>query len=339
MKNHIILLLILFTTTFSAWSQAPDKMSFQAVVRNANNQLVTSSTVGVQITIALGTFPIYTERQQVSTNENGLLSLIIGNGTVTYGSLSEIGWNLGSYNLSCQIDPTGGTNYTIQSISQLLSVPFALNAKHCDYNNLTNKPTVDGSETKLSAGANTTVTGTGTTADPYVINAPSGGSSHKIGDLYGGGIIFSLWNENGVEHGLIASLTTLGFSIYSNVSTAVVDANGNDAATSPHNGLANTTAIVAQSGHISSAAKLCSDYTYNGFDDWYLPSIFELRQLYNAAASLNYVLGATDGFNIVSYWSSTEDIGSGSMYLSFKLGQCITGQKSITCRVRAVRKF
>jgi hypothetical protein len=68
-----------------------------------------------------------------------------------------------------------------------LSVPYALNAQTVgahgfsgNYNELTNKPVTDGSETKVTAGSHITVTGTGTTVNPYVINAPNTGSSEPV---------------------------------------------------------------------------------------------------------------------------------------------------------------
>ncbi len=71
------------------------------------------------------------------------------------------------------------TDYTISGVSQFLSVPYALYAGKAangfsgDYNDLTNKPVIDGSETKIQAGNNITVSGTGTIPAPYIINAKS----------------------------------------------------------------------------------------------------------------------------------------------------------------------
>jgi hypothetical protein len=63
-------------------------------------------------------------------------------------------------------------------------------------------------------------------------------------------------------------------------------------------GLANSNAIVAQAGHSKSAAKTCFDYTGYSYDDWYLPSKFELDLVYQR---LNIYI---DTPNFV--WSSTE---------------------------------
>lgn len=58
----------------------------------------------------------------------------------------------------------------------------------------------DGSETKVTAGTNVTVAGTGTLASPYLINA----RAHYIGELFGGGVVF--WIDSTGQHGLIVSL-------------------------------------------------------------------------------------------------------------------------------------
>ena len=69
-----------------------------------------------------------------------------------------------------------------------------------DYADLINIPAAaDGSETKVTAGTNVTITGAGTTASPYVVNSTAGGSTLAIGDSYQGGIIF--WLDATGQHG------------------------------------------------------------------------------------------------------------------------------------------
>jgi uncharacterized protein (TIGR02145 family) len=120
-------------------AQAPEKMSYQAIVRNSSNQLVVSQQVGIRVSIlqaaANGT-GVYTETQTPLTNQNGLISIEIGSGT----GFSAIDWSNGPFFIKTEIDPSGGTNYTITGTTQLLSVPYALYAVSSDYSKLKNKP-------------------------------------------------------------------------------------------------------------------------------------------------------------------------------------------------------
>ena len=122
--------------TASVLAQAPQKMSYQAVIRNSSNALVTSKVVGMRISILKGSATAtassltdYVETQTATTNANGLVSLEIGTGTAVTGTFATINWANGPYFIKTETDPTGGTNYTIVGTSELLSVPYALHAK------------------------------------------------------------------------------------------------------------------------------------------------------------------------------------------------------------------
>ncbi len=115
--------------TALVFAQAPQKMSYQAVIRDGSNALVTTTAVGMQINILQGSAngtAVYAETQIPTTNINGLASIEIGGGTVVSGNLSTIDWANGPYFIKTETDPAGGINYTITGTSQLLSVPYAL---------------------------------------------------------------------------------------------------------------------------------------------------------------------------------------------------------------------
>jgi hypothetical protein len=117
--------------TFNSFAQAPQKMSYQAVVRNSGDALVTSTIIGMQISILQGSStgtPVYVETQTPTTNVNGLVSIEIGGGT----GFDAINWANGPYFIKTETDITGGTNYSISGTSQLLSIPYALHAKTAD---------------------------------------------------------------------------------------------------------------------------------------------------------------------------------------------------------------
>jgi hypothetical protein len=115
-----------------AWTQAPEKMSYQAVIRDNSDQLVTDHDVGMKISILKGSVtgtPVYEETHNATTNANGLVTIEIGGGTVLSGTFADINWASASHFLKVQTDPAGGTDYSISGTSQLLSVPYALHAK------------------------------------------------------------------------------------------------------------------------------------------------------------------------------------------------------------------
>ena len=123
-------LLLTFTTSL-IFGQAPQKMSFQAVIRNASNTLVANTAVGMRISVLQGSSSgtaVYVETQTALTNINGLVSIQIGSGTLVSGNFSTINWSSGNYWVKSETDPTGGSNYTIIGTTQLLSVPYALYA-------------------------------------------------------------------------------------------------------------------------------------------------------------------------------------------------------------------
>ena len=485
-KIYKLIVAFTFLVSVNAFAQAPQKMSYQAVIRNASNALVTSTAVGMQITILQNTTPVYTETQTPTTNANGLVSIEIGG----VSGFSTIDWSAGPYFIKTETDPTGGTTYSITGTSQLLSVPYALHAKTAesitgivtetdpifvawdkDYSDLTNTPTTittaqasaitantakvgytdalvsantdvtantakvgittaqsnaitantakvgytdalvsantdvaantakvgittgqataitantakntypaadatklagiaagaevnvqsdwnqatttaddfilnkptiptaaNGSETKVTAGTNVTVTGAGTTASPYVVNASGGATALAIGQSYQGGKIF--WLDATGQHGLIAATADQSTGIrWYNGTYRYTGTTGDGL----YAGSMNTAMIVAtqmadnQTGNF--AAKVCADYsvTVSGvtYGDWYLPSKHELNLLYLQKT----VVG---GFASAYYWSSSEIDNNYAWDQAFDDGFQDNVSKYATDYVRAVRAF
>ena len=115
--------------TLNSFAQAPQKMSYQAVIRNSSNSLIVSTAVGIKISILQGTSSgtvVFLETHTTSTNANGLASLEIGSGTPVTGTFAGINWAAGPYFIKTETDPAGGTAYTIAGTNQLMSVPYAL---------------------------------------------------------------------------------------------------------------------------------------------------------------------------------------------------------------------
>jgi hypothetical protein len=124
--------LILLLSLEVSIAQSPQKISYQAVVRDASDELATNQTIGMQISILEDSetgSSVYVERHFPTTNANGLVSLQIETGTVISGEFDSIGWGENSYFIQTETDLAGGSNYSISGTSELLSVPYAMYAQ------------------------------------------------------------------------------------------------------------------------------------------------------------------------------------------------------------------
>lgn len=92
--KKILFLILAVLTTMLAMAQTPAKISYQAVVRDANNRLLTNSAVDVQFQILNASSAVlYDETHaSVNTNANGLFSLFVGDGTPASGTYSADVW-------------------------------------------------------------------------------------------------------------------------------------------------------------------------------------------------------------------------------------------------------
>ncbi len=121
----------------AAFSQTPQRINYQSVVRNTTGEVLQNQTIGLRISILQGsdTGPaVFAETHTPTTNNYGLINVQIGSGTNLGPQLNTINWGANVYYIAVQIDPNGGTSYSILSTSQLVSVPYALHAKTVEQN-------------------------------------------------------------------------------------------------------------------------------------------------------------------------------------------------------------
>lgn len=126
-KIYSIISFLILTTSISA--QAPQKFSYQAIVRGVNNELIVNKQVGMRISLLKDSSSgkaVYTELHTPLSNANGLVSISVGGGVVVSGTFSNIDWSKGPYFVKTETDVAGGKNYTLNTTNQLLSVPYAL---------------------------------------------------------------------------------------------------------------------------------------------------------------------------------------------------------------------
>ena len=318
MKKHILFLFLALFAFSSLHSQSPLGIPYQAVMRNTDGTVMVSSAVSLTFMIHDGTADgvvVYQESHSLTSNTQGLVSCVVGNGVVSQGSFANINWGSGAKFLHVMM---GTTDLGTQ---QMLSVPYALYA------------------------AQSGTPGPQGPAGPQGPQGPAGnggGFTHWVGESFGGGVVFHVYKDaTGAEHGLIVSLTDLSTgAIWGLYGTDVPNCE------SPWNGAANTAAIMAAGVETGSAAQLCDAYEAGGFTDWYLPAIDELNLIFNAKYNLNQSLSQIAGgtpFDLNAYpyyWSSSETGSSLAWGFYFGDGSTDTNGKYFNFPyVRAVRAF
>ena len=349
-------LVMFLICSYVAFAQTPEKMSYQAIVRDANNTLLVDKLVGIQVSILQNSetgSEVYIETHSVVTNMNGLVALEIGTGVTSY-DFSSIDWSNGPYFVKVETDPNGADNYSISGVSQLMSVPFALYAK-ASGNGITTSQAdaIVGNTAKTGitadqAGAiatNTAKTGiTSDQADAIVANTaktsittdqtdaifvntakislPSGGNEGDILKIING------------EYVWVGETTYQLNTFYSELGGYVIDINSDGThglvVAMQDQGFGNwydaTNKINDPDNHDSDGGK---------FRDWRLPSKRELILIYQVYLNSNPL-----DLLSTTYWSSTEFnylkawchvISSNSKYYDSKYGA--------TFDIRAVRSF
>lgn len=333
MKNiSILVVAICFSTVIFA--QAPEKMSYQAIIRDAGGLLVANQEIGMQISILQGAgegSAVYSETHTVLSNENGLVSIEVGTGTAST-EFSAIDWANGPYFLKTETDPDGGTNYTIAGTSQLLSVPYALHAQTAGAateadpvfgasaaSGIQDADTAywNGKQDKLIAGPGIRIEGNTISAT---------GGSFYLGQDTLGGIVFYLYHDrDGEQHGLIVSKNEHAAQWQSTESLAAADRSWD--------GSYNTEQING-SPAVAWVKSLGAG--------WYLPSVDELSLLWQNRFHANRGLDDT-GASLISYddyyWSSTEGNAEFAFTFTFFGGYTRFRHKTTICNVRAVRAF
>jgi hypothetical protein len=366
MKSFFRLVFLCFFTSLSLNAQTPQKFSFQTVIRNGSNQLLTNQQIGIKISVLQGSetgIVVYSERHTPSTNANGLATLSIGTGNVLSGVFQNINWASGSYYIQTETDPNGGNNYTITSTQQLLSVPYALYAETSG----SSTPGPQGEQGPIGQTGPQGLTGATGPAGSTGLQGQQGiqgiqgevgpqgpitpGTfNHYIGEQFEGGIIFHLWKDNlGQEHGLIVDLSDLSSEqIWSNSGNGEIGLT----ARSPWDGNSNSNSIINQDGHTSSAALLCLNSTNSSYDDWYLPSVQEFNLIWHNMFQISKELTGIPNaqqFNTPEsttsrYWTSNEYNSNFAYFFAFDdpyLGFAAASYstKGTLFKVRAIRSF
>lgn len=131
MKNISLTLFALLITIVS-FAQSPQMINYQGVARDLSGNPLSNQNISLRISILSGS-PTgtneYSETHSVTTNNLGLFTIQIGNGSVLLGNFSTIDWGGNSHYLQTEMDENGGTSYTLTGTTQMVSVPYALYAE------------------------------------------------------------------------------------------------------------------------------------------------------------------------------------------------------------------
>jgi hypothetical protein len=175
--------------------------------------------------------------------------------------------------------------------------------------------------------------------NPYVY----GSKIPEVGDFFDGGVVFYIFQSGdlgyvpGETHGIICAITDQSSGIqwfngtyirmYNSVAIGV--------------GKTNTEKIITNQGAGSYAATACTGYNGGGYVDWFLPSRYELEQIYVNKEIINTTATANGGQDLTTdnYWSSSDVSQNSAILVNISSGAYSNASKSGTYRVRAVRYF
>jgi hypothetical protein len=279
-------------------STVPNKFNYQSVIRDSTGQLVVNQPVGLRISLQRGPqmTNLYVETHLINTNSNGLLTTIIGSGQPMMGLMDSIDWALGNVFIKTEIDPTGGTNYSLIGNREMLSVPYALHAKSAEVPGLPGPQGPQGP------------------AGPRGIPGESGQGMMQveccspelyIGKYHQGGIIFCL--DSTKQHGLIAHFQLIWTARSWSPSNCQVYGTSINCGY----GQQNTDSILSQCMDTMNLAIACSNFVFDGYSDWYLPSLGELelmnKNLNSTGVFADFIkdyvrLPSSSSFDSNNYW-------------------------------------
>ena len=134
MKKQITFLSLLLLVSIG-FSQSPELINYQAVIRDSTGQLIISQEIVFQLSIIQGSAfgnIVYQERHDVTSNGFGQIAIQIGGGNLISGNFSYINWGSDEFYIETAIDTEGQGSFTIMGTSQLVSVPYALNSKRTE---------------------------------------------------------------------------------------------------------------------------------------------------------------------------------------------------------------
>ncbi|MEQ9188627.1 MAG: hypothetical protein RLP15_12900, partial [Cryomorphaceae bacterium] len=128
-RAALIVLSLFFFCSLETFAQSPQGINYQAVARDADGNPLADTSLSVTISLsqtASLSVTQYIEVWSVQTNDYGLFTLVIGEGSPTLGTFLDVTWETGTVWLNVQVGSLD------MGTSQLMSVPYALYAENSD---------------------------------------------------------------------------------------------------------------------------------------------------------------------------------------------------------------
>ena len=335
----------------------PQGISYQAVAYDSEGFEISNQDISVRLGILLGGVDAeasYTEVHSVTTDDFGLFSLVISEGE-TSDTFSSINWEEGAY-LKVEVDEDLDGGYSVMGVSSFNAVPYALSAPTSDdilsrlneIESLVDSIYEYGCMDSLACNYDVNHI-----YNDYLCAYPERGydcfgniSEPYVGMEAYGGIIFYI--DGSGQHGLVSAFSDLNNSDYQwgcdNTDLPGNDymINGSNYMNTYSSGLQNTTEILDNCNGNTSAS-YATNYSYNNYSDWYLPSIYELDLMCNSigpGSSLGnlgeFSEGGTEGDK---YWSSNWATSGVAYYYRFNGCTYGNGHKTGHHNIRPIRSF
>ena len=342
MKKFFYLILIIFT--INAYGQTPNAFRYQASIQNNNGSPMANKNVSIRISVLKSDRDrerVYAEYQNVTTDEFGMINIMIGKGNAISGNFSQLNWGDDEYFLRIEMDDMGDSQFKQLSEVQLLSVPYALHAKtadnvddaDADAENELQQLSLDGQELSISNGNTVTLPADGDSDSANEIQTLTY-SSGQLSISNGNSVTIATTNvPTATDQPIPVAFRGVQLFVHpgDNASAITFGAFSATGASSDADGQANSAAIVAALGDGSYAAKVCDDLVAFGFEDWYLPSRAEL----DAINKQSYLLA---DYGLEGYWSSTETADNKAYTIDFMYGSLSDDTKNQPRRAVCVRK-
>jgi hypothetical protein len=349
MKKHIFISILILFLAPALYSQAPQSIPYQAVVRNTDGSVMAEAAMTITFQIhdnaATGTV-VYEENHTATTNAQGLISLNVGNGSVVVGNFSGINW--GSGNKFLHVLMNAGSGVVDLGTQQMMSVPYALFAEDVPVRvSVTGDSLFIGNQVSIVPGVSAANAILGC-MDSQACNFDIAAMIDNSSCLFEGDLCNDL-NSTTINDVFNSDCICIGEIVYSVGMTGpaggwIVHDKGSysngwryiEASKIVHGpltwgssgcnpstnesigfGLSNSTNINANCfGNF--AAKYCLNLDQGGYSDWFLPSELELIRVYSSIQNTSLY------YNQASYLTSNEpsdnDLNNAVM-INFYVGQ------------------